>query len=326
MNVIEVKDGEQVTEPGAYSMSMELYHSQEVCPGPSVSSTDLRRAYTSLHAFWKGWKGNPNRYPDKAVMSDSLILGRAAHCLILGDEVFDEHFCYVPADAPKRPTKAQIAAHARDGVWSDAAKEGAAWWALFDAKSEGKLEVTEAQIQKIQYMSENLAANPLCVELLKSDMIEVSMMWQDESTGLWIKSRPDCMPSNGYDFGDLKTFAPKGKNLILSAQRSVTDFDYPMQMALAAMGAERLFGQSANNCGLCFAMTAEPYEAIPILLDEDTLYWAKVRCQHAINRIAEAIETGNWPGVGHELITYAYPPSMTERMSDMQSNGLLPNN
>lgn len=316
-------EGEVITEPGAYRMSMERYHTQEVCDGPSVSSTDLRRAYSSLHAFWKGWRGNPNRYPDKPP-SDSLILGRAAHCLVLGDEVFDEQFCYVPEDAPRRPTAAQVNAFHRDGKWSDAAAEGAAWWAKFDAKSQGKEEVTQAQVQKILYMAENLNANKLCVELLRSDLTEISMVWQDEATGLWIKSRPDCMPANGYDFGDLKTFAPKSTNLILAAQRSVTDYDYPMQMALATMGAEILFGQTAKNCGLCFTMTADPYEAIPVLLDYDTLYWAKVRCRDAINRIAEGLQTNEWPGVGRELITYSYPPSMTEKMSDMQSSGQLP--
>ncbi len=325
MKIIDIKPGEQVTEPGAYRMTMEQYHSQEICPGPSVSSTDLRRAYNSLHAFWKGWKGNPNRYPDKPG-NDSLTLGKAAHCLILGDEVFDDQFCYVPSDAPRRPTSTQVAAFKKNGEWSEAAKEGAEWWAKFDDAAEHRIEIKQEQVQKIVYMAENLAANSLCVELLKSDveMIEVSMFWQDERTGLWVKSRPDCMPLNGYDFGDLKTFAPKSRNLILAAQRSVTDFDYPMQMALASTGAEILFGQSANNCGLAFTMTAEPYEAIPVLITADSLYWAKVRCHYSLQRIAEGIETGDWPGVGADPVEYSYPPSMTDRMSELQSNGLLP--
>lgn len=85
-------------------MSMAWYHSQEVCDGPSVSSTGIRKAaLESPHAFWKTWEGNPNRYPAKEP-GDSLVLGRAAHSLILGDEVFEDHFIFVPEDAPRRPT------------------------------------------------------------------------------------------------------------------------------------------------------------------------------------------------------------------------------
>ena len=306
-------------------MSMTWYHSQEVCPDPSVSSTGIRKAaLESPHAFWKTFDGNPNRYPKKED-SDSLILGKAAHSLILGDEVFDEHFIYVPADAPKRPTKTQVAAFDKNGKWSDAAKEGAEYWEAFDAKAAGRLLLKEEQVQKIQYMAENLNTNPLAVEVLKSDLIEISMIWQDELTGLWLKSRPDCIPSNGADFGDLKTFAPKGKNLRLSVQRSITDFGYSLQMALAVMGAEQVLGNSAENCALVFCQTSEPYDVIPVNIETDTLYWARVYSRDGLNKIKHGLDTGDWPGAGSEILTYEFPPSMTERLSAMQANGQLPN-
>ena len=103
----EIPDDGQVTEPGAYKMTMALYHSQSVCPGPSISSSGLRTIVNeSPWHFWSRWEGNENRYPDPEE-SDALILGKAAHALILGDEVFDEHFCFVPKDAPRRPTAPQ---------------------------------------------------------------------------------------------------------------------------------------------------------------------------------------------------------------------------
>lgn len=320
-----IADTEQVTEPGAYRMSMDLYHSQRVCPGPSISSTGVRAAaLQSPHAFWKSFAGNPNRYPEKEP-SDSLILGRAAHSLILGDEVFDNTFAFVPADAPQRPTATQIKAFERDGVWSESAAPRAEFWEAFDAKAKGKLLLPAEQVQKIQYMAENLAANPLAMEVLRSDLIEISLIWQDEKTGLWLKSRPDCIPTNGYDFGDLKTFAPKGRDLRLSAQRSITDFGYPLQMAMAAMGAENVFQSKAENCALVMCQTSEPFEVIPVIIDEDSLYWAKVLVRDGIDKIAHGIKTGDWPGVGAAPLEYAYPPSMVERLSQQQADGELPN-
>lgn len=305
-------------------MSMALYHTQGVCPGPSVSSTGLRRlALNSPHSFWKTWDGNPNRYPPKDD-NDSLILGKAAHALILGDEVFDEHFIYVPEGAPRKPTATQIKAFERDGEWSEAAKEGAEFWAAFDEKAQGRLFLKHEQVEKIKYMSENLAANTFAVEVLTSDLIEISMIWQDQQTGIWVKSRPDCLPSNGFDFGDLKTFAPKGGDIQLSAMRAVTDHGYAMQMALAIEGAEQTLGHTAKRCALVFLQTSEPYEVIPVEIDEESLYWARVLCRHGLDLMKHGLDTGEWPGVAATMKTYSYPPSLLHRFAEMQREGLYP--
>lgn len=325
MQIAKLPDGQQVTEAGAYECSMNWYHGQDICPGPSVSSSGLRKiALQSPWAFWRTWGGNPDRLPDKDP-SDSLILGRATHALILGDEVFDEHFIFVPKDAPQRPTATQIAAYERDGKWSASAYPRAVFWEDFDAKADGRLLLSDAQLEKITYMAESLAANPQCVEMLRSDLIEVSMIWQDAKTGIWVKSRPDCIPTNGYDFSDLKTFAPKGADLRLSAQRAVTDHGYAMQMALAIMGAEQVFGTSASECGLVFLQTSEPYECLPIRIDEDSLYWARVLCRDALDKMAQCLESNDWPGLGVDMTTYSYPPTMLHRFAEMQRTGLLPN-
>lgn len=319
-----ITHGTQITEAGAYKMPMEWYHTQDVCPGPSVSSTGLRRIeLESPHSFWKRWDGNPDRYPEKE-QSDSLILGRAAHSLMLGDEVFEEHFIFVPDNAPRRPTATQIKAFERDGKWSEAAAEGAAFWERFDEKAAGRSLLSPEQLTKITYMAENLAANPHCVELLVSELTEISLIWQDEQTGIWVKSRPDCIPTNGADFSDLKTFAPKSKDLRLSVLRSITDFGYAMQMALAVMGSEIVLGQSANDCALVFIQTTEPYEVLPVIIDADTLYWARVLCRSALNKMAECLKTGDWPGAGVDMIRYEYPPSMLHRFAEMQADGRLP--
>ncbi len=324
MEIRTIADDEQVVEPGAYRMSMDLYHSQRVCPGPSVSSTGIRKAaLESPHAFWKSFAGNPNRYPDKPV-SDALILGRAAHSLLLGDEVFDDHFIYVPKDAPRRPTATQIKAFERDGKWSDAAAEGAKFWEAFDKKAAGRLMLKEEQVEKIFRMADNLKDCPDAVEVLTSDLTEISMIWQDEATGLWVKSRPDCIPSNGYDVGDLKTFSPKGSDLLLSCMRAITDHGYALQMALAIEGAERVFGATAERCALVFCQTTEPHEVIPVQIDDDSLYWARCLNRQGLDRIAHGIKTGEWPMRSPQITTYSYPPSMSGRFAEMQMDGRLP--
>lgn len=274
-------------------------------------------------AFWKTFQGNPNRYPEKP-LSPHFVLGRAAHALLLGDEVFDDKYVYVPDDAPKKPTKTQIAAFMRDGQWSDACGDAAIWWEEFTAKSQGKIEVTAEQVKIIQYMSENLQNNPLCVELLTSNLVELSMIWQDEETGIWLKSRPDCIPNSMADYSDLKTFSPKGPDIVLSAQRSITDHGYVFQMALGQMGSEVLLGHNAPECALVFTQVTEPYDCVPIIIDHDTLYWGKVLIRDALTKIKHGFETNDWPGAAIDVVRYAFPPSMAQRISDQQAAGMLP--
>jgi hypothetical protein len=318
-----LNDGDRISEPGAYRMPMSVYHTQ-CCPGPSFSSTGIRKAaLQSALSFWKTSDLNPQRYPPKEE-SEYLILGKAAHCLILGDEVFAENFVYVPEDAPRRPTAPQIAAFERNGFWSDAALAGGEYWAKFDHEAAGRSLLTAEQVTRIGYMAENLEALPEARAALVGSMTEVSLIWQDEVTGLWVKSRPDCIPDNGIDFGDLKTFSPKGPDLILSAQRAVTDNGYFVQMAMACIGAEQVFGTTADRCALIFCQTSEPYEAVPLMLDEEALHWGRVMYRDGLDKIAHGLKSGEWPGRAKGMLTYQFPPSLLHRFGELQAAGELP--
>jgi hypothetical protein len=320
-----IPDDGQITEAGAYRMSMRLYHSQTVCPGPSISSSGLRRIVNeSPWHFWSQWEGNPDRYPE-GEPSEGLVLGKAAHSLILGDEVFDEHFIYVPDDAPRRPTKTQILAKERDGEWSKAAKPGADFWAEFDAKAAGRLLLKESQVQTIMWMSENLKRNPLAVEMLTGGMMEVSLIWQDQITGIWLKSRPDMMPQAGdFDATDLKTFAPQSNDIKHAIHKAITSRGYHMQLAMAGMGVEAIFGETANQCGLVMLQSTKPFTVTPVLLDQEALYWARVQLRHGIDTFARCLKDQDWPQPVDGILTYTLPESVLHRFGTMQAEGTLP--
>lgn len=323
MEIRTLKDGEKITEPGAYKMPMATYHSQ-CCPGPSVSSSGLRTiAHKSPLHFWDQSELNPDA--ELREPSDSLILGQATHALVLGDEEFDEQFIFVPDDAPPRPTKTQIAAFERDGEWSEKAAPGAKFWEEFDARADGRMLLKAEQVAKIQRMAENLAKTPEAVAALTGPLAEISMIWQDEATGIWVKSRPDMIPGNGADFSDLKTFAPKTSHPKLAVQRAITDHAYADQMALAVEGCERVLGGTASDCRLIFVQTTPPYVVIPVRLDEEALYWGRVHNRHALDTMARCLESGEWPGPITGFMDYTTPPSLAHRYGELQLDGDLPN-
>lgn len=325
MQITTIPDGQVVRKNGAYRMSMAHYHSQ-CCAGPSISSSGLRKIWDrGAWAFWSESDLNPDRYPASEIEKDAFILGRAAHSLILGDEVFSDAFTYYPKDAPQRPTATQIAAFERDGEWSEKASPRAAFWEKFDREAAGKTMLSETQVEAILRMAENIQRNPLAMEMLTGGLTEVSTIWQDEITGVWIKSRPDVLPDNGADAADLKTFSARGSNMKLAVQRSITDRGYHQQMALAQEGAERVFGVSASEFVLVFVETTIPHEVVPVRLDEESLHIGRIQNRHALDTFARCMKSGEWPGIVEGVMDYQVPPSIAGRIYDLQANGELPN-
>ena len=323
MKVINLKDDTPIEYEGAYRMSMDWYHAQ-CTTGPSISSTGLRKIdMQSPWHFWAESNLNPNRYPERD-QSDSLILGKATHCLLLGDEVFDEQFIFVPDDAPNRPSPQQLKAYEENRA-TEIGTRSVEFWRDFNERAKGRLFLTSEQIQKIGYMTENVRRNPEAVQALTGTLTEISLIWQDEMTGVWLKSRPDVIPDNGFDFGDLKTFAPRSKTIERSVHQAITEHGYDMQMALAIMGVEAVAGTTANECVLVMVQSVAPYTVTPVRLDDETIYWAKVRLRKAINTFAHCLATGHWPMPVEGILDYSLPPSMSERFSEMQAEGELPN-
>jgi len=306
-----------VREAGAYRIPIRHYHTQAVCPGPSISSSGLRTIYNKSPAdFWAFSEWNPNRYPSSDA-SDALLMGRAAHCLIMGDEVFEESFFLLDPDAPPKPTKAQI--RARDeGRVSDSARERFDFWDALEGDTRDI--IPAAWYADIHHMSRALAAHPLVAPLFDGEP-EVSLIWQDEPTGLWVKSRMDMHPSMGGIRADLKTATDVSLRAVM---RSIGKYSYDMQAALGSLGAEIVLGERIESSVLVFAQTTPPYSVSPIEIDDEALHWAKLKNRKALDTAARCLETGDWPGPVEGIPKYAPPDWEQDELAEAQSRGEFP--
>ncbi len=322
MKIATIPDNDKIAEDGAYRMSMDWYH-QQCAIGPSISSTGLRQI--ALESPWHYWSASPlneRRYapPEE---SDALSLGKAVHSLILGDEVFDENFVFVPDGAPRKPTTQQLQAYERDDA-TEIGKRSVEFWKEFEQRAAGRTLLTPLQMEKITHMAENLARSPEANEFLTKGLVEVSVIWEDPITGVWLKSRIDNIPQ-GADFADLKTISPRTKSIKRAVHQAITDHAYHMQMGLAAIGAEHVLGHVVKDCILIFVQTTAPYTVTPVRLDEEALDIGKVLCRSAIDKFAHGLESGEWPMPVEGILEYSVPPSLAERFYDDQAEGLLPN-
>lgn len=316
-----IEDGEVITEAGQYIMSMDWYH-QQCCAGPSVSSSGLRKLYHESPAdFWAFSDLNENRFEQEG--TEAFTFGRAAHALLLGDEVFSDKFAVLPRTAPPKPLVSQIAARAQGRI-SDAAAERFEFWDVWEVENHGKEILSETDLIHIEHIADQLHAHPL-VPVLMEGQVEQSLIWQDR-TGLWVKSRLDILSSTG-DLADLKSTAQKDLNLLF---RDIRKHGYDMQLGLATMALEQVMGIpfDAENYGgrsaiLLFVYKKPPYHVMPVEVDFQALYWARLKCRAALDRMAQCIADDNWPGPVEGIPIYTSDYEQ-ESLQEKQSAGLLP--
>ena len=271
-------DGEPIAKPGIYSgIPLEAYHRADICVGPSVSSTMLRAVTTMspAHAFAKS-PLNPNRAEFKP--SEEMNLGSALHWVVAREPGFNDRFVI-------RPEKW------RGKAWhSDDGRDQMKRWKL-----DGLTVLTEKNIEQLEGMAAALGAHPMIRAGILRGRLEQSGFWIDEQTGLWMKIRPDAMPTDAGDYADLKT---TGKSVLYRAlQNAIAEYAYHQQGALILEGA-RALGLEATSFTLVWVESALPFAVRVTQLKDDDL--ARGHKQNVVARsiIADCLKTGVWPGPG----------------------------
>jgi hypothetical protein len=264
-------DGSQITSPGVYSgVPMSEYHrNTALFDGWSMSSSGLRRVLERPLEYWMGSPFNPNAEPDEP--TDAMIFGRAAHALLLGDEAFSDSFVMRPEMLD-------------DKAWSGQRTVCKEWLA-----KQTKDVITKEQLERIEQMAEAIRRHPFAAGML-SGRVERTMCIKAGS--IWIKARPDCIPSDDGIFADLKTAANVSDDGI---NRSIGDAGYHVQAALIRMIATSL-GMPFTDFGFIFVEKSAPFDVRVKLMKPHDLDRGQLLVEQACRITERCIKEGNWPG------------------------------
>jgi hypothetical protein len=280
-------DGEPISTPGIYkNIPMEAYHGQ-LTVGPSISSSGLRKIFSLSPAhFYAESYLNPNRAEQKD--SEALILGRGAHHLLLGEADFSRHFAIRPAEL-------------NGSAWNSNRTDCKQW--LAHCREQGLTVLLPAQIEAIRGMARGLHEHPLVRAGVLNGLIEHSIVWQDEETGIWLKVRPDAIPTDDLDFSDLKTCADISDDGI---ERAISDRGYHVQGALVGKACRAVLKREMNSFSDVFSEKAEPYCARVKTLKPCDLELGEKQINAALRVFARCLERQVWPGPGGEQTDAEY--------------------
>ena len=282
--------GMVVTEPGIYAnVPIDVYHGQDWLDGPSISSSGLRKIASESPAhFFCEWSGNPEREPQSA--SRALILGQAAHHLLLGEDHFSTRFIMQPEELDGEP-------------WQGNRKACRAW--LGAQSVAGRIVIKADEIKTIRGMAKSLGAHPLIQHGLLNGRVERSMVWRCKDTGLWKKARPDVLPNDSGMFVDLKTTAAVFDD---DVRKSIFEFGYHQQGALICEGWATLTGQKDTVFSLVFVEKSAPFCCRVITLTDEDLARGERQNFAAMDVFAQCLDASQWPGPGKYDGEYMHIP------------------
>lgn len=280
-----VWDGKTITQPGIYvGIPLEEYHgNRNLFDGPSVSKSALKHLIPahggSPKAFWGRWGWNPNRIAPKT--SDALDFGRALHALLLGDEVFDEKFIVRPDTYPDSKTGAAKPWH------------GASSWCKEWLDEHSHLTVLSSdQIEMIRRMREDASQNHLVKLGVLSGRVERTMAYQCPETGIWVKARPDVIPTGDGVFADLKSVASMEEDFI---ERQLGDAGYYLQASMLRMVC-RALGVPFDTFVLLYVLKDDVPDTAHVELSVHDIDRGEKVVRWCLRTIRRCLDAGEWPG------------------------------
>lgn len=263
-------------------LSNDDYHAHKAASRTVLM--ELQRSPKKYH-----YKYLSGEYEDED--TTALKIGSAFHTLILEPEDFSKKAVIVP-DGKRRPTKSQI--NAKNP--SDSTLLQIEWWKKFDEEHDGKAYLSQADADNLKGMAAAIRSEPAAQRLLgKKGLIEPSIFWTDEDTGIECKVKLDFVPTD-YEFVfDAKTTADVSADKF---RRSLGEYGYDLQ---AYMNMEAVFQLTGERPDAFFFGCVEkkpPFDTGFYMADDDVIRSGEVKFRYLLRKLAKCRLNDHYPSNG----------------------------
>lgn len=306
LDIRTLKPGEKIKENGVYALTMEQYHG-DCTEGPSISSSGLRtiQAYSPLH-YWNTSYMNPDRDEDaleELEQKEAIRIGRAVHTLILEPKTFRGLFKIRPSE------------------WKDWRTNASQEWKEAQI-AQGVTVLTEDEMTRVATMAGRLMEHELFTNGVLDGHIELSMVWKDERTGVWLKSRPDALPRGTNVVADVKCLRDVRDEPL---QRAIFDSGYDVQLAMVGVGRRVLLGLETEEHLLICIESKRPHAIRAAPIPENEIHDSLLILRQSINTFAKCVKENVWPGFEANDSAYvSRTPWARQKLEQEIKYGLLP--
>ncbi len=273
------------------NVAMETYLGN-CCPGPSISGSILFEMRDGEGCPAKALARHYlSPWPREDDDTEAKAFGIAAHTyLIEGKEAFAERFAVKPEDM------------------SFSTREGKAW----RAENADRQIVTFKEFEKIAGMAIGLSMNAGTAHAFAEGRPEMTAIWKDPETGIFLKARPDYL-RNGLAI-NYKTAASAAFEPFM---RQAWNLGYFVSAAVCVDVMKGL-GEPVHYCLLPQEKTI-PYLSKAYVLTDDYLVGGQMIYRRALRKFADCLAAGKWDGYGDEVGTLPYPPWAERILANIES-------
>jgi len=258
-----------IDKAGIYDITSEQYHSQACCVGPSISSSGLRKISRECPArYWATSDLNPAGR--QAADKDAFAFGRAAHALVLGEPEFDKHFVVSPYDTFRT-------------------KDAQQW-----REEQTRTVLRNEEMAVVREMAAAQQATWGVRKAFTAGRPEQSVIWCDDETGVWLKSRPDWLPDKPglrfiVEYKTCHTIEPK------RLSEDVFKYGYEMQAAMLIDGVQQVLGVQPLGVAHVVQEKDYPYLCDLRMFTKEQVEFGRWQYRRALRTFAECLNTGKWP-------------------------------
>ncbi|WP_158682205.1 PD-(D/E)XK nuclease-like domain-containing protein [Sphingopyxis sp. MG] len=226
-----------IEKPGAYpDIPIEDYHGNaNLLPGPSLSASGAKTIInrSPLH-FWAASPLNPN--PPEREEKPHFAIGKMAHDFLLTpDRIADKYFV-LPKGFNEKFTK-KFAAEIEE---------------LEAARESGMTILRHQEAEVVRQVADAIGLHDVAKLAMKGGDTEVTLVWQDKETGVWLRCRPDFLPSSVLRgapvraVSDLKFMAPEYCSPH-GFSNAIRRFGYHLAAAFYYEGIEAIYGHRPTH-------------------------------------------------------------------------------
>ena len=226
-------------------------------------------------------------------VSEAMVVGDAAHAAILQPDRYEKDYTTVPIWY--REDDLSVPLHRNSNAYK-------AKYAEWFAGHQDSVIITESQDADIKRWAEAIKGHEEANAILHEGkgLVEQSLLWKDEETGLWLKARLDRITKHKWPVGvrttivDLKT----ARRIVQHEwEYDLTKYGYDIQAEFYRMGAAEVAGDADRV--FCFVVVKkdEEMDVVVYVPDDDALFTAAGQIREWLNKYAECKENGYWPGI-----------------------------
>jgi hypothetical protein len=263
---------------------LEAYHG-DICAGPSLSTTGAK---TLLHGSPEEFYDTSYLNPERGVQDETspLIFGRAIHHLILGEPHFQRSFAEQPATYEDEKT-------GEIKKWNGNAHACKRWEAA--RAKENRYILTAKEIEQIRGIAKKLATNIAVQQGILNGLVERSLFWQDKETGIWLKQRPDVIPTDSGDVADIKTITSVDWD---DLRNQLYQYGYFQQAAMCKVALKEVLDIEMQSFTLFFIEKTRPFSPRPVIVKDIDIEIGMQCNRAAIDLMAKCLNEKHWPGPG----------------------------